>query len=152
AQQPLDFDDAKGLWEAWLEEMLVDTPGWRTYSGDGWKPGASAEVAWRGSRIGWAGSLSRGWLRPWEIEAEVHLFVALLEPLIEGAERGSRVILPARFPSVSRDLAFFVPLGTTHDALVETIRKAAGKRLAAIEVFDVYSGPGTPEGMRSLAF
>src|SRR5439155_8215792 len=32
-QMPVDFDDAKGLWEAWLEEMSVDTPRWRAYSG-----------------------------------------------------------------------------------------------------------------------
>src|SRR5262249_15901193 len=47
ALQPTDFAAAKGLWEAWLEEMRVDSPAWRSYSGAGWKPGASAEVASR---------------------------------------------------------------------------------------------------------
>src|SRR5262249_35459709 len=40
-----DFLDAKGLWEAWLAEMRVDAPEWRAYAADGWKSGASAEVA-----------------------------------------------------------------------------------------------------------
>jgi phenylalanyl-tRNA synthetase beta chain len=53
---------------------------------------------------------------------------------------------------VSRDFAFFVPHAVTHDALVRTVRNAAGPRLARIEVFDVYTGPGTPDGMKSLAF
>ena len=152
SQQPVDFDEAKGLWEAWLDEMRVDTPEWHPYSGDGWKLNASAKVASGTSRIGWAGTLARAWLRAWEIEGDVHLFVALLDPLIERDERRAGVVLPGRFPPVSRDFAFFVPHAVTHDALVRTVRNAAGPRLASIEVFDVYTGPGTPDGMKSLAF
>jgi phenylalanyl-tRNA synthetase beta chain len=151
-QSPLDFDDAKGLWEAWLDEMGVDTTEWRAYSGDGWKPGASAEVASGTSRIAWAGTLARGWLRGWDIEVDVHLFVALLDPLAAVPGRAARVKVPPRFPAVSRDLAFFVPRPVTHDRLVRAVREAAGERLARIELFDVYTGPGTPEGMKSLAF
>ena len=77
-QEALDFADAKGLWEAWLGEMRVDTPRWATYSAAGWKPGASAEVAAAGSRIGWAGTLGQPLLRQWDIEVPVQLFVALL--------------------------------------------------------------------------
>src|SRR5262249_28097905 len=152
AQQPLDFDDARGLWDAWLEEMSVDTPEWRAYSADGWKPGASAEVASGTSRIGWAGTLAKSWLRTWEIESEVHLLVVLLDPLAEAVARPAGVRLPGRFPPVSRDFAFFVPHAVTHDRLVRAMRDAAGPRLTQVELFDVYTGPGTPAGMKSLAF
>ena len=40
----------------------------------------------------------------------------------------------------------------THDQLASSIRDAAGEWLVVLEVFDVYEGPGTPEGMKSLAF
>jgi phenylalanyl-tRNA synthetase beta chain len=151
AQQPVDFDEAKGLWEAWLEEMGVDTPEWRTYAAPGWKPGASAEVAAGTSRIAWAGSLGQPLLRAWEIESPVHLFLVRLEPLAT-AGRTARPSLPGRFPPVSRDLAFFVPAACTHRELEATLVAAAGERLVAIELFDVYAGPGTPEGMKSLAY
>ena len=151
AQQPVDFDEAKGLWEAWLEEMGVDTPEWRTYAAAGWKPGASAEVAAGTSRIAWAGSLGQPLLRAWEIEGPVHLFVVLLEALPTGAGP-ARVTLPGRFPPVSRDLAFFVPVTCTHREVEAALVAAAGERLASIELFDVYAGPGTPEGMKSLAY
>ncbi|HUK62328.1 MAG TPA: phenylalanine--tRNA ligase subunit beta, partial [Dongiaceae bacterium] len=89
SQAMVDWDDAKGLWEAWFEEMSVDTLTWRTYSAAGWKPGASAEVARMASRIAWAGTLAQQTLRRWDIETPgtqpVHLFVALLDPLIEAA-------------------------------------------------------------------
>ena len=152
SQQPVDFDEAKGLWEAWLEEMGVDTPQWRTYAAPGWKPGASAEVAAGTSRIAWAGCLGQPLLRAWEIEVPVHLFVVLLEPLSTGVRTARRVTLPGRFPPVSRDLAFFVPVGCTHRELEAVLVAAAGERLATIELFDVYAGPGTPEGMKSLAY
>jgi phenylalanyl-tRNA synthetase beta chain len=151
SQGALEFSDARGLWEAWLEEMRVDTPRWRTYSAAGWKPGASAEVATESSRIGWAGTLHPSLLRGWDIEVPVHLFVANLDAL-ETAAMPARAVLPARFPAVRRDLAFFVPVNVTHEQLERVLAQTAGEALVSIEVFDVYSGPGTPEGMKGLAF
>lgn len=151
-QQPLDFEDAKGLWEAWLDEMRVDTPEWRAYSAPGWKPGASAEVASGTSRIGWAGTLSQQLLRGWDIEVPVHLFVVLLDALSPGASARPRVALPGRFPPVRRDLAFFVPGVVTHAQLTAALRGAGGEWLVSLELFDVYAGPGTPPGEKSLAF
>ena len=152
SQQPSEFEDAKGLWEAWLEEMRVDTPEWRAYAAAGWKPGASAEVASGTSRIGWAGTLSQQLLRGWDIEVPVHLFVVLLDPLSPNVAARPRVTLPGRYPPVRRDLAFFVPERVTHDQLVAALRGAGGEWLVSLELFDVYAGPGTPQGEKSLAF
>jgi len=148
----VDFLDAKGLWEAWLDEMRVDAPEWRPYAADGWKSGVSAEVAVGTSRIAWAGRLAQELLRSWEIEADVHLFVALLEPLAEGASAVVHARAPGRFPPVRRDLAFFVPRGTAHASVEGQLRGAAGGLLRSVELFDVYDGPGTPAGMKSLAY
>ena len=158
AQQAVDFDEAKGLWEAWLAEMSVDTPEWRAYAAPGWKPGASAEVAAGTSRIGWGGCLGQPLLRAWDIEVPVHLFVVQLDPLFRSVSAAPRASLPGRFPPVSRDLAFFVPVARSHREVEQVLARAAqssagaGARLASIELFDVYTGPGTPEGMRSLAY
>ncbi|MCC6348986.1 MAG: phenylalanine--tRNA ligase subunit beta [Candidatus Eisenbacteria bacterium] len=148
----LDFFDAKGLWEAWLGEMRVDSPEWRAYSAAGWKPGASVEVAVGASRIAWAGTLGPSLLRTWEIEAPVQAFVATLDPLVEGVSQPVRAQVPGRFPPVRRDLAFFVPRSVTHAQLHHSLVGAAGGALSWLELFDVYEGPGTPQGMKSLAF
>jgi phenylalanyl-tRNA synthetase beta chain len=147
----LDFSDAKGLWEAWLEEMNVDSPVWGSYSADGWKPGASAEVAGATSRIGWAGTLSQQVLRGWEIDASVHVFVALLDSLTAPTARRSAAV-PGRFPPIRRDVAFFVPESVTHRELEQALAAAGGEWLRSIELFDVYAGPGTPQGMKSMAY
>jgi phenylalanyl-tRNA synthetase beta chain len=90
-------------------------------------------------------------LRSFEIEGQVHLFMALLDPL-GGAIRRLGISLPGRFPPVRRDLAFFVPEAVTHRELERLMTAAAGSWLRSIELFDVYAGPGTPAGLKSLAF
>jgi phenylalanyl-tRNA synthetase beta chain len=156
-QAMVDWDDAKGLWEAWFEEMSVDTLTWRTYSAAGWKPGACTEVARIASPIAWAGTLAQQTLRQWDIETlgtqPVHLFVALLEPLIEATGvRRTATSLPGRFPPVRRDLAFFVPEIVTHADLAATLNAAGGEWLKSLELFDVYTGDKAPAGKKSLAY
>ena len=80
------------------------------------------------------------------------MFVALLEPLVEAVTRTPRARVPGRFPPVRRDLAFFVPRAVTHAQVQGSLTGAAGGTLSSIELFDVYEGPGTPPGMKSLAF
>ena len=151
-QGPLEFFDAKGLWEAWLEEMNVDTPEWRAYASPGWKPGASVEVASSTSRIGWAGTLGQPLLRGWDVEVPVHLFLVLLDSLPGRTAATTRASTPGRFPPIRRDLAYYVPESVTYGELGTVLRGAAGDLLQSLEVFDVYAGPGTPAGMKSLAF
>ena len=152
----VDWEEARGLWEAWLDEMGVDATEWRSYSGPGWKPGASAEVAQGTSRIAWAGALAQAWLREWGIEVPapqpVFVFVAVLGDAMPALSAPSRVAIPGRFPAVRRDVAYFVPERVTHDELARTLRGSGGEWLMSIELFDVYAGPGTPGGMKSLAF
>jgi phenylalanyl-tRNA synthetase beta chain len=158
AQQTVDFDEARGLWEAWIVEMSVDTPEWRAYAAPGWKVGASAQIAAGTSRIGWGGCLGQSLLRAWDIEVPVHLFVVCLDPAFRSVSAAHRVTLPGRFPPVSRDLAFFVPVARPQREVEQVLVRAAqaaggeGSRLGSIELFDVYTGPGTPEGMKSLAY
>jgi len=147
----LDVADARGLWDAWLAEMRVDTPEWRAYSADGWKSGASAELASGTSRIGWAGLLDPALLGAWDIEVPVHLFAVMLDAL-PSAPAVPHAVMPGRFPPVRRDVAFFVPSGTPHADVVRVLVAAGGKAITAAEVFDVYAGAGTPAGMKSLAY
>ncbi len=137
-QGDADFDDARGLWEAWLEELRVDTPGWRAYSAPGWKPDASAEVAGGASRIAWAGTLSQTLLREWDIEVPVHLFVAHLDAVASAAGGERRLSLPGRFPPVRRDLAFHFEGGARHAEVEAVLVREGGPWLASVELFDVY--------------
>jgi phenylalanyl-tRNA synthetase beta chain len=54
-------------------------------------------------------------------------------------------------PAVERDVALLVSVSTPVASVAEIIRRAAGPLLEATEPFDVYSGAGVPEGVRSIA-
>jgi len=57
-----------------------------------------------------------------------------------------------RFPAVSRDLALLcdskIPVGD----MLDTIKKAGGKLLESVSIFDIYEGSQIPEGKKSVAF
>jgi phenylalanyl-tRNA synthetase beta chain len=149
-QGEIDFDDARGLWDAWLEEMRIDSPSWRAYSADGWKPDASAEVASGASSIGWAGTLSQSLLREWDIEVPVHVFVARLDAAAAATGDRKRLSLPGRFPAVRRDLAFAFEGGARHADVESLLRREGGPWLASVELFDVYRKDAG--GLLSLAY
>lgn len=58
----------------------------------------------------------------------------------------------SRFPSSDIDLAFVVPESVPAGFVERTLREAGGELTEAVVLFDVYRGPGLPEGSRSLAF
>jgi phenylalanyl-tRNA synthetase beta chain len=58
----------------------------------------------------------------------------------------------SRFPSSDIDLALVVDDVHPADAVGEALRDAAGELVESVSLFDVYRGPGVPDGARSLAF
>jgi phenylalanyl-tRNA synthetase beta chain len=71
------------------------------------------------------------------------------------AKRTSGRIRPAYTPpalqSVTRDFAFLVPDDVPAEALVRAVRGADRNAIVAARLFDVFTGPGVPEGQKSLA-
>lgn len=71
------------------------------------------------------------------------------------ARRASGRIRPAYTPpalqSVTRDFAFLVPDDVAADALVRAVRGADKASITGARLFDLFSGPGVPEGQKSLA-
>jgi phenylalanyl-tRNA synthetase beta chain len=51
-----------------------------------------------------------------------------------------------------RDLAFVVDRRVRHEQVVAAIREVAPPFLESVTLFDVYEGPGIPEGRKSLAY
>ena len=62
------------------------------------------------------------------------------------------------FPPVTRDVAVIVPAATTASEVLTRVQQAASKaagkefNLEYVNCFDVFNGPGLPEGSKSLAF
>jgi phenylalanyl-tRNA synthetase beta chain len=125
----------------------------------GWQEGQSAAVG--ELKDGWTarfGVLNLAMVRAAGIDGRVWggMFAILPEKVhATGRKRYQNFSL---FPAALRDLALVVdaarPAGELRALLLKVARAAAGSVLAveAVEVFDVYSGPGLGEGKKSLAF
>ncbi|MDQ3115741.1 MAG: phenylalanine--tRNA ligase subunit beta [Verrucomicrobiota bacterium] len=60
-----------------------------------------------------------------------------------------------RFPSISRDIALIAPDALSHDEILAAIERANEPLLAAVELFDLFSGKGAEHigaGRKSLAY
>ncbi|MFK5956801.1 MAG: phenylalanine--tRNA ligase subunit beta [Planctomycetota bacterium] len=67
-------------------------------------------------------------------------------------ERHPRFVAPSRFPGIKVDVALALPTEKLYAEVELALRKAGGKLLDSLALFDVYTGEGMAEGQRSLAF
>ena len=57
-----------------------------------------------------------------------------------------------KYPAVTRDIAMLVDKNVPVADIEEIIRKASGKLLESVQLFDVYEGEQIPEGKKSVAY
>jgi phenylalanyl-tRNA synthetase beta chain len=71
----------------------------------------------------------------------------------DGGDRAPlRVAGLPQHPAIERDLALLVGADRPASAVEDAIRSAAGALLESVDPFDVYSGKGVPENVRSIAW
>lgn len=58
----------------------------------------------------------------------------------------------SKYPTIMKDVAFVVDKDIPSSSLEDTIRKAGGRLLSSIQVFDVYEGEHVPGGKKSIAY
>lgn len=58
----------------------------------------------------------------------------------------------SKYPEIVKDVAFIIPKSLTSGEIVETIKKAGGRLLASIDVFDVYTGENVKDNEKSIAY
>jgi phenylalanyl-tRNA synthetase beta chain len=105
-----------------------------------------------GEPVGAVGEIDPGVLEAHGIGERVGWLEVDLD-LAAGLPHRTRIYRPVSiYPSSDIDLAFEVDDAVPASAIEATLRAAAGDNLAALRPFDVYRGPGIPEGRRSVAY
>ncbi len=113
-----------------------------------WHPGRGAEVLYGDTVVGHAGQLhpsvvERSGLPPGTSAVEIDLDPI---PIVD--------TLPAPrvspFPAVFQDVSLIVDSDVAAQAVIDALRAGAGELLEDIRLFDVYTGPQTGEGRKSL--
>jgi phenylalanyl-tRNA synthetase beta chain len=58
---------------------------------------------------------------------------------------------PPALQGVTRDFAFLVPADLPADQLIRAVKGADKAAITGARLFDLFTGPGVPEGQKSLA-
>jgi phenylalanyl-tRNA synthetase beta chain len=82
--------------------------------------------------------------------AAAEIYLDALPPKRSSGHRRDAYAPPA-LQAVKRDFAFLVPADTAADALLRAVRGADRPAIAEVHLFDVFTGAGVPEGLKSLA-
>lgn len=148
-----NFFTLKGEVDTLLEQLNVHPA---TYVADtknpSYHPGRCADIMIDGKKLGVIGQIHPLVAGGYGISGEV--YVAELDFTgLQSALAPERVFhsLP-KFPTVSRDLALVCDEAMTVGMLEACIKKAGGKLLRSIQLFDIYRGPGIAPGKKSVAF
>ncbi len=115
-----------------------------------WHPGRTVEVSFGGTVLGKLGEVHPDIVSAFGIRSRVVVCQLLLANVL-AAGRRSHVYAPVpQFPSIFRDLAVVVDMGTEYGRIEEAARSAS-PLLTDVTLFDVYHGTGLPEGKKSVA-
>lgn len=133
-------------------------------------PVGAADLGWQSGQAAVLGDAAAGWnarfglvslalVRSLGLEGKVWAgMVAVLPSKLTGAGERRRYQPFSLFPAALRDLALVVdatrPAGEVRSVLLKAARAVTGPAFVVegVEVFDVYTGAGLPEGKKSLAF
>ncbi len=149
----VDFYDLKGVVEAVLRGIRAEDVVFEPCSDNpSYHPGRCATV-YAGERvIGVLGQIHPVVAKNYGVDAEAYCaeldFGALLQS--QGPDPEYRPL--PKYPSVTRDLALIAPHEVTVGQIERCIRENGGQYLKSVSLFDIYEGPGIPEGKRSTAY
>ncbi len=113
-------------------------------------PGRAARVYLGEREIGCLGELHPDALGRMDMRNRAFVLEIETEPLMGRGDAAIRYREYSRFPSMIRDVAFLVGTDVDAEVMLSLVREAGEELLETADVFDVYSGKGIPEGMKSL--
>ena len=150
--------DVKGHLLALLDELGAPTASLQIVQGQTagwWHPGQSARLQLGPKTVvAEFGAIHPATLRALDVEGPVYAFEVWLDALPEPKRKATRARPPfeaSNLMPLTRDFAFVVDRGRPAAELVRAVIGADKALIADARVFDVYEGPGVPEGHRSVA-
>jgi phenylalanyl-tRNA synthetase beta chain len=147
-----DATTALAQWNALCDALSVGAQLDQERVPPGLHPTRSATLA-RGKKVvGVVGEIDPFVLDSLGIEGRVSILEVDLTTILNETPKPVQARDVNRFPSSDIDLAFVLFDDIAATQLHRALRQAAGKKLVALELFDVYRGAGVPESHRSLAF
>ncbi len=151
--EPVDFFDAKATVEAMLSTLHIEGARYEAADRAPFQPGVCARVFVGERQLGFVGAVHPEVIAAFDIDAN-RVFVGDfdVDALLETAKPDFLCADLARFPSVDLDISLLVDARLPVARVFEVIARGGGALLEKATIFDVYEGPGVPEGQKALAF
>jgi len=113
-------------------------------------PGQSAALYNNDKAIGWMGALHPQAATELGLSNTVYIFELDLEVVRRSHLPSFRPL--SKFPEVRRDLAILIDENVSAQSIEECIRDSTSEILQDVRLFDIYTGKGVDEGLKSVAF
>ena len=110
-------------------------------------PGQSASIILNNTNIGIIGKVHPSVLKDDLYVAEINL-----DKLFSFRTKGMQYKEISKFPGVKKDVAFIVDKKINANEIIDVIKKAGGRLLTNIKIFDVYVGENVADNEKSIAF
>jgi len=151
-REALDFYDAKGVVEVLLESLGIRDYTVKRGEHYAMHPGKTAVFVYNGTVMATVGEAHPQVLDNFGISRPVYLFEVAVANLVDNASLTPRYQPLPKFPAVNRDIAMIFPQTVAAAEIKQAIVASAGKLLANVTLFDVFTGGNIPPNCRSLAF
>ena len=148
--QPVDFFDIKSDVAALLDLANGDHEvTFEALVHPALQPGQSANILRNGEAIGVIGKLHPRVAKHFALKRNVFVFELDAEKTL--ASQPTEAELVSRFPSIRRDISFFVDEKVSSAELIKAAASAAPDLIRSVRIFDVYTGQGVEVGLKSVA-
>lgn len=142
-----DFYIVKGIVENVLEYMgFKNRYSFEVSTCTSLHPGISADIFLDRKKIGIIGRV-----HPNICKDEVYVFEMSLNALMSKIKPLKYKPSP-KYPGISKDMAFILDKNTTAGEVMAIIKRAGGRLLDSVSVFDVYTGENIASDKKSIAF
>ena len=149
----VDFYDIKGICEAMFSALNIQKVKFEAVTDNPtFHPGRCAKISAGGKVLGVIGEIHPAVCRKFDIETRVYVGELDFENLFLNMKSDVKFTELPKHPAVTRDIAMLVDKRIPVADIEEVIRKASGKMLESITLFDVYEGAQIPEGKKSVAY
>ena len=108
-------------------------------------PGISAEITIDRNRVGIIGKV-----HPSLVKDDIYVAEISMTKLYELHTKPLKYKEASKYPSIEKDVAFVVDNNMTNKELMDAIKKAGGRLLTDIDIFDIYKD--IEEGKKSMAY
>ena len=150
SQEEMDLFDAKGVLESVFDSLSVMVE-FSAAADPLFHPGKTAQIVCAGAPVGVVGEVGTAAQERFDLELHrVVLFEVHLDALLDVRREARRYRPTARFPESYRDLALVVDADVPSARIQSMIERH--RLVVRATPFDVYAGPGVPEGKRSVAY